>query len=65
MPVYDALSFLKTSCLQLNLDSSYWQHSNRYIPVEVFLSEKNQLQQQLQLRQLTNNFNGVDLIPME
>ncbi|MEV4885971.1 hypothetical protein MRBLMN1_004528 [Chitinophaga ginsengisegetis] len=65
MPVYDALSFLKTSCLQLNLDSSYWQHSNRYIPVEVFLSQKNQLQQELQLRQLTNNFNGVDLIPVE
>lgn len=65
MPVYDALNFLKTSCLQLNLDSSYWQHSNRYIPVEVFLSQKDMLQQQLQLRQLTNNFNGVDLIPME
>lgn len=64
-PVYDALNFLKTSCLQLNLDSSYWQHSNRYIPVEVFLSQKDMPQQQLQLRQLTNNFNGVDLIPME
>lgn len=64
LPVYDALSFLKTSCLQLNLDSSYWQHSNRYIPVEIFLSQKD-MQQQLQLRQLTNNFNGVDLIPME
>lgn len=60
MPVYDALNFLKTSCLQLNLDSSYWQRSSRYIPVEVFL-----VQQQLQLRQLTDNFNGVDLIPME
>lgn len=65
LPVYDALDFLKTSCLQLNLDSSYWQRSNRYIPVEVFLSKKDMLQQQLQLRQLTDNFNGVDLIPLE
>ncbi|SEW54016.1 Med9 domain-containing protein [Chitinophaga arvensicola] len=61
MTAYDALSFLQHSCLQFNLDTTYWQHSNRYIPMEVSLSAK----QELQLRQLNNNFNGVDMIPVE
>lgn len=59
--LYDGYAFLENACLQFNLDSAYWQHSNRYIPLEVSVSSE----QKLQLRQLNNNFNGVDMIPVE
>lgn len=59
--LYDGYAFLENACLQFNLDTAYWQHSNRYIPLEVSVSPE----QKLQLRQLNNNFNGVDMIPVE
>lgn len=59
--LYDGYAFLENACLQFNLDTAYWQHSNRYIPLEVSVSPE----QKLELRQLNNNFNGVDMIPVE
>lgn len=59
--LYDGYAFLENACLQFNLDTAYWHHSNRYIPLEVSVSPE----QKLQLRQLNNNFNGVDMIPVE
>ncbi|HEY9261604.1 hypothetical protein [Chitinophaga sp.] len=57
-PVYNHDVFLHKSAIQFVLDSTYWKTSNRYIPLEISHSD----QQQLQLKPLLDNSNGVEMI---
>lgn len=58
LPAYHTAGFLRGYVLQLNLDSSYWKTSGRYIPVILSETER----QQLQAKFLTGNFNGVEMM---
>ncbi|MGO4288333.1 hypothetical protein [Chitinophaga sp. RAB17] len=52
----NANTFLRDGVLSFVLDSAYWQHSNRYIPVEIGADGTN-----LFVNLLDNNAEGVDL----
>lgn len=52
----NANTFLRDGALSFVLDSTYWQHSNRYIPVEIGTDGTN-----LFVNLLDNNAEGVDL----
>ncbi|TWF35835.1 hypothetical protein FHW36_108191 [Chitinophaga polysaccharea] len=57
LSLYNSSTFLRRSCLQFNLDTTYWKTSNRYIPIEVRLFQG----QRLQLKQLSDNSNGMEM----
>jgi hypothetical protein len=57
-PVHDHDVFMHKSSIQFMLDSIYWKTSNRYIPLEISRSD----QQELQLKPLSDNPNGVEMV---
>jgi len=57
-PVYNHDVFMHKSAIQFVLDSAYWKTSNRYIPIEISYSDK----QHLQMKCLSDNINGVEMI---
>jgi hypothetical protein len=56
VPWVKSASFLRKSSVRFILDTTYWKTSHRYIPMEVSLSHD-----LLQLKQLSDNTNGVEM----